>query len=162
MTSILIRVMSYLAVHFFLYVFVFRFRREFFQEKVIFFYHFFSFMSLSVLLLLGGQRLEVFTAAVSLHGIYSLTFLEFWSLSDGGYSLRILDALDSQAAHGKGVPDLTALQNLGQNKKQNRIRGLLKMGLLSEGSGKFFLTGSGKAFVTFLALVVWPSNPKAR
>ena len=31
--------------------------------------------------------------AAAAHGIYSLSFLECWALSEGGYSLRVLDEI---------------------------------------------------------------------
>ena len=139
---------GYLLAHFLLYFFIFRRARPFAREKTIFLYHFLSGI---VWALFAGSKLgpAVFGATLSLHGIYSLTFLEFWSLSGGGYSLRILVSL----------PDLAKLQDLGREKKGSRLKDLVRLGFVGQRGGKFYLTVFGKTVTAFLQTVSWSSNP---
>ena len=118
----MIFIVAYLSAHFLLYALVFRNLRFFYQEKNIFLYHAISFFSLSAagagLLVWEPAALGRVIAAVSLHGIYSLSFLELWALSDGGYSLRILDQIDQPGA----AADFKSLEVLGASKKKYRLK----------------------------------------
>jgi len=42
----------------------------------------------------SGQAMAGLVAAIALHGIYSLSFFELWSLAEGSYSLRILEHVE--------------------------------------------------------------------
>ena len=94
----------YLAAHLLLYVAVLRHLPAFRREQTIFAYHALSAVLVTasavvVPLALGtGFDAEWFVAVVALHGIYSVSFLELWSLAEGGYSLQILERLDRAAS----------------------------------------------------------------
>ncbi len=149
----------YVAAHFFFYAVFLRYQRPFFRESVIFFYHFLSMTALGVFFLLRSDDWTLTLAALSLHGIYSLTFLEFWSLSDGGYSLRILDSLTGHRDRNERQ-NWTKLEELGRQKKESRIQGLTRLGLVHKKADKFELTVFGRALIGFLFFIAWLSGAK--
>jgi len=67
------------------------------EEKGIFRLHLFSAVPLALVafaLVMSGAietQWPVVLGALSVHGIYSVSFLELWSLSQGGYSLSIVE-----------------------------------------------------------------------
>ena len=100
---------GYVFFHFLSYAVWFRHWRAFGSEKTIFLYHAVSFagavssvLAASWFLCPPGGGWRWVTGAAGLHGIYSLSFLELWALSDGGYSLRILDQIERDRAGGAG------------------------------------------------------------
>ncbi len=151
---------AYLALHFLLYAAFLRNARFFNQEKSIFFYHFFSFAVLFILAaFVAAAEPGAFLmagAAVSLHGIYSLSFLELWALSDGGYSLRILDRVQ----HCGTSADLDSLQDLGASKIKYRLESLKRLGFLAGNSGEWALTRRGRAAAAVLRLIMLVSKQK--
>ena len=89
---------SYLLLHFALYATALRHGKALASETRILLYHFAPAVLwmavLAVLALLGAVPLGLVVLLGGIHGIYSLTFLELWALSDGGYSLAIMECLD--------------------------------------------------------------------
>ena len=158
----MIFITAYLSIHFLLYALVLRNRRFFYQEKNIFLYHAISFLGVSV----AGAGLVVWEpamlgraiGAVSLHGIYSLSFLELWALSDGGYSLRILDQMDQRGV----AADFKSLEVLGASKKKYRLSSLERLGLLTPHPAGWMLTSRGRAVAGFLSFFVFISKQKER
>jgi hypothetical protein len=60
------------------------------SERGIFRFHVASFAALAILLaafVAAGASIGTSAGALALHGIYSLSFLELWSLSEGGFSV---------------------------------------------------------------------------
>ncbi len=155
----------YLGVHFLLYVLVLRHTRVFLREKVIFLYHAFSALAVTCLLLgataiapqWGGLVSAI--AVISLHGIYSLSFLELWSLAEGSYSLRILDHVDAVRESGAEV-DLAQLQRIGASKKESRIESLQRLRLVRRRGDRFVLTPVGRLIATGLYFIALAENLK--
>lgn len=152
----------YILVHLGVYVVALRHLAAFAQERVIFLYHAVSAVLLSAaalasLLVPGsGADLYAVVAVVALHGVYSVSFLEVWSLAEGGYSLQILQHVGY--AEQRGVPlDLSALQAIGMAKQASRLNGLARLGLVREAGGRIQLTGAGHLVASFLALIAWLS-----
>lgn len=156
----MIFITAYLSIHFLLYALVLRNLRFFYQEKNIFLYHAISFLGVSAagvgLVVLDPAALGRVTAAVSLHGIYSLSFLELWALSDGGYSLRILDQIDQRGV----AADFKSLEVLGASKKKYRLSSLERLGLLAPHPAGWMLTSRGRAVAGFLSFFVFISKQK--
>ena len=50
-----------------------------------------------------------------LHSVYSLSFLEVWSLTEGGYPLQIMRAIGSSQAPGHSISH-TELEQIGRGK----------------------------------------------
>jgi hypothetical protein len=154
---------AYLAAHLLLYVAVLRQRPAFRREKVIFAYHALSAVgvTLAVLvepLVLGTPYdLQWIVAIVGLHGIYSTSFLELWSLAEGGYSLQILEELDRAERRGQPA-DVEALRAIGVAKQGNRLAGLASIGLVRQDGRRLELTGSGRLVGSVFALLAWLTN----
>src|SRR3990170_2064168 len=128
---------GYIAAHFLLYVCVFRHRAFFRTERGIFLFHAVPMVGLVALAFgafLWNPGLDGFALVVgagAAHGIYSLSFLECWLLSEGGYSLRILSA----------------------RKKIGRLESLLRLGLVQTDGDRFRLTRQGMALANAMTLV---------
>jgi len=147
----------YLVAHFALYALWLRHVAFVSTEKGIFLYHFVP--AASWVLVLGTLWLtgpavslaEVILVA-GLHGIYSLTFLELWALADGGYSLAILERLESRGEADE--PSILAeLEGLGGEKRAARLADLLRMGLVEEHDGRYGLTPPGRVAAAFIAVI---------
>jgi hypothetical protein len=93
------------------------------------------------------SRFAELVLALSVHGIYSVSFLELWSLAQGGYSLSILRSVARSEANGV-EPDFSRLKWIGETKQRERIVGLQRLGLIVV-SDEIALTGRGKR-VAFL------------
>jgi len=105
------------------------------SERGIFLLHVVSYMlavmatGIAAWMLDRGHLVQWVVLAAGLHGIYSLSFLEVWSLTQGSYSLSLLvrvAELGPEATH----PRLQALQSVGMNKQAHRQDDLIRMGLL--------------------------------
>ena len=160
-------ILLYLVVHCFLYVLVLRHIRLFSSEKVIFLYHAFSALVIICIqlgMLVIEPQLEGVVSSVgmiSLHGIYSLSFLELWSLAEGGYSLNILDRVN--IAHVKGLKvKLADLHQIGAFKKEGRIESLQRLRLVCRQGQRFSLTALGRLVALGLRAVAWSVNVKER
>jgi hypothetical protein len=96
-------------------------------------------------------------AALAAHGIYSTSFLELWSLAEGGYSLSILRLLKGAREAGRTV-DLATLHAIGAQKKGNRVQGLLKLHLVRQEGSLFVATPFGRVAGAFLGGIAWAAN----
>lgn len=140
----------YLALHFSIYAFCLRFHEAFAQEKIIFLYHFFSCVIIG-LLLLGCFFLLPFREALilticmaGLHGIYSISFLELWALSQDCYSLRILfDLRKKDASEETADSNFLKRQCFGKMKIEQRIQNLQHLGLITAVAELYQLTYRG-------------------
>jgi hypothetical protein len=125
------------AFHFASYYLLFRKMEQFRTERGIFFLHFASFLSLSIVciftLFRSGAIPHDFaeaTFSLSIHGIYSLSFLELWSLSQGSYSLRIASLI----SENRQVPERFSVQaasDIGSDKLSQRIESLRRLRFIS-------------------------------
>jgi hypothetical protein len=139
---------AYLAAHFAAYIVVLRHRAGLQSEKGIFLYHFASAILVgltgAVFAVLEPDRfgLSGLVLVLSLHGIYSVSFLELWSLAQGGYSLSIIAGVAQAEASGT-EPDFRALAAIGEAKQDDRVAALQKMGLVTRTGGRIALTARG-------------------
>lgn len=144
---------GYLLLHFVLY---FALRRAFSvlkSERSIFLYHLGSALAFTVAFgcwALSSDSADAwvwFTAAVMLHGIYSLSFLELWALADDSYSLAILAAIE--AAEDRSEKRLAGeLSTIGQRKQKSRLNSLLRLRLVrSDPNGDIVLTGLARTVI---------------
>jgi hypothetical protein len=144
---------GYLGLHFGLYVLVLRHMASFRRESTIFRYHVLpaaasvTIGALAAMCNPTDEQVAEAAIIVGLHGIYSLSFLELWSLAQGGYSLRIL--MDWEAT-GR-TPDWTSLQHIGAAKKANRLASLQRLGLLLTHQGNLSLSRRGRLVAAALA-----------
>jgi hypothetical protein len=149
---------AYLAIHLTLYVVVLRDMPAFGSERVIFLYHAVPAVLLTVvvavIVALDPTTLAAGVLAVSLQGLYSLSFLELWALSDGGYSLQILEHV---ASTGNAF-DTGGLQEIGASKRSGRLSAALDLGLVEHNGNQFALTRPGRVISRVVAAVVWIVN----
>lgn len=101
-----------------------------------------------------GERWAGVVAAIALLGIYAMSFLELWSLSEGSYSLSILAAV---AGRGQARPgDLQGLAGIGARKQQARTESLLRLGLARQDrDGRLSATASGRVVAALSAALLW-------
>jgi len=150
----------YIVAHLLLYILILRRLIVFRREIVIFGYHAISFVAVVAVVLAGVALswaiadLYEAVAIIALHAIYSLSFLEVWSLSEGGYSLQIMEHL--ALAERQGQPaDLEALRAIGSAKQGNRLDGLASVGLVRQTDGAVELTATGRLVATVFAGLAW-------
>lgn len=77
---------------------------------------------------------------IFLHGIYSLTFLEFWALAQGSFSQEIV-----KLALRQSITDfaLTQLINIGDEKLKTRLSGLHAGGMIKLQNGLWIISPKG-------------------
>ena len=152
-----------MAAHLVLYFAVLRHLPAFRTERTIFLYHALSALGVSLVaiasLFVPGSEADLawVVAVIALHGIYSTTFLEVWSLAEGGYSLQILEHLERAERRGE-EPDPEALRAIGVAKQGNRLAGLASVGLVRQEAGRVSLTPTGRAVASCFALLAWLTN----
>jgi hypothetical protein len=162
-------VAAYLACHLLAYAAVFRRVAWLRTERGIFLLHAVSFLAfgcgLALQALLGGGAPGLaaphLVLALSLHGIYSLSFLELWSLTQGSYSLAIL-ALVARSRTAATPQALASLGAIGPMKKSARAGGLASLGLLRQSpGGGATLTPAGAAVARLVRALLWFSGGRA-
>jgi hypothetical protein len=158
----------YLAAHLAAYVAGLRRLAPLRTEKGIFLYHFGSAVITGLAALAAalidppGFGLAGFVIVLSVHGIYSLSFLELWSLAQGGYSLSIIAGITHAEAIG-AEPDFSGLAAIGAAKQTERVAALERLGLIARAGGRIGLTTRGGAMAAVLhALRRWvdPGEPR--
>jgi len=161
MTWLLITVLL-TAIHFGVFWRVLRDRQALKSERGIFRFHFWYSLSLTSLtvILTSASFISLADAvgAVAVLGIYNLSFLEMWSLSEGSYSLGILL---HGINHGRvGAADLTKFVAVGTAKHAARVEALRRLGFLAVGEGEVKLTRRGQAVAAAIAMLAFLSNAK--
>ena len=151
---------AYVALHFAMYVLVLRGKTSVSGEHAILRFHLLSASLYSgalacLALIYGGSQWPAYVlGGVALHGIYSLSFLELWSLAQGSYSLDLLTFASEN--HNSTPSSIVAYGSpIGQAKRSARITGLIRLGLVRCASGHFALTKCGRIVANGLALVAW-------
>ena len=154
---------AYVVLHLAAYLASLRQLASFRRESTIFAYHaisccLYSAAVLSSVLLAGGYRwLVAGLGLVMLHCLYSITFLELWSLSQGGYSIAILAGIKRRGR--TSVETLIAeYARIGNTKITARLRSLGALGLLHVDDGRYRLTGRGKLVARALSVLRWLAN----
>lgn len=140
-------ILGFILVHFAIYILKIRNIALFKQEKWIFLYHFIPFVFITGLMLFIEEPLILKFGMASAIVIYNITFLEFWSLAQGSYSLSILQAAPII------VSDLSCrkqLADIGDRKFAGRIDGLIGLKILIKNGEELKLTVLGKLIGLFL------------
>jgi hypothetical protein len=154
--------LAYLLVHFLSYVVCLRRVGALRTEKGILLFHLASFVVALVLAFascrgLEGGALTAMWAVAAAHGIYSLSFLELWSLAQGSYSLRILSEVGS--APGSSQQSIVAaLSAVGDQKKEQRLSALQALRLIERVDGYYRLTPRGRAAASLIRMLRWLAN----
>jgi hypothetical protein len=100
----------------------------------------------------SAQVMASLVAATALHGIYSLSFLELWSLAEGSYSLSILEHIEQTTRRGEAL-DMSRLEGLGGAKREQRLGSLERLGLVCDTVDQITLTHRGRRVSCLLASV---------
>ena len=139
----------YLACHFALYAMILRRLRIFRLEGTIFLYHALSAIVLFLTLISTSNSLAVIAGCLSMQGIYSLSFLELWSLAEGGYSLNILRLIQKET----GRDPQEQLEKIGTSKKANRTELLIHLKLVVRVDRTIRITKAGRLIAIVLNLI---------
>ncbi len=162
MQPLLLAPLIYLLAHFLIYAAVLRRRPVCQTESGIFGWHVGSFILLGIGLIVGAAlspgpaAWATVVFGIGLHGIYSLSFLELWSLTQGSYSINILLELHRRGGRVR-TGDLTAARRLGNEKQTARSGDLRRLGLIGPAGNP---TPRGRAAAGVLRLLLWLSNGK--
>jgi hypothetical protein len=152
--------LSYLVLHVLLYVFVLRYRPLFQSERGIFLYHFFSATLLTLvafaaaIIHFGDTALAIATGLVAIHAIYSLSFLELWTLAEGSYSMSILTGIASQGTLSRNAL-IKAFARIGDAKKGDRLSVLSKLSLAHRDGDRWRLSPRGRVVATLVNTLIW-------
>lgn len=111
----------------------------------------FAGLCVPVFLIADDVSPTVAVGALAVHGIYSLSFLELWSLAEGGYSLQLLSALELGPASRSGVTSFVA--EIGDAKREARIRSLEAARLIATSDGRLTLTARGRLAAGAIAIL---------
>ena len=142
----------YIATHMIIYVVWLRHLSFLRSEKGILLFHLISwcfavsFTGVGLLLLResSDNLLMCIAIASAAHGIYSLTFLELWTLSEGSYSFQLLSAIESSGSVTKQV--FNELADVGNQKRVRRIETLIGLGLVRRDGTLLKITPKGTPF----------------
>lgn len=155
-------VLSYLLAHLAAYWFSLRRRGVFQTERGIFLFHFVSACLLPPAVFWFSMDWGVPHAilcavlAAAAHGIYSLSFLELWSLAQGSYSFAILSNVESHSGAPKTI--VSELSAIGDSKKDQRLQSLHRLRLIQRGPQFVSLTPRGRAVVAVLKILRYLAN----
>jgi hypothetical protein len=157
--------LCWLALHFFVYALVLRHRSTFQTERGIFLYHLVSALlittsaAFSCVLFASEPMFAAAVGIVAAHGIYSVSFLELWSLSQGSYSLSIMAGTRKVLSRADLVD---IFSRIGNEKKEGRIAGLSSSGLVHRDGGSWRLTAAGRVLANLLRVFLWLANIRER
>ena len=147
--------LSVIAIHACLYVLWLRRRVWFGQERGILLCHAVSFTLLTFGLVAYILQIDrdwlTGAGALCLHGIYSLSFLELWALSEGGFSLAILRVVESQRTSPTDIEE--AFTALADQKRNGRLQGLVGLRMADEEGETFRATRMGRIAAIVLRVV---------
>lgn len=152
----------WVVIHFLLYMLVLRRQGPASPETAILRLHIFSFVTLLlagvayVVSALDSENVAGLFAALALHAIYSMTFLEAWSVTQGSFVFWTLSRID--AAQGRS-PDLRKLEQVGAAKQTKRLQDLASLGLIHCGQDSAWeLTWLGRLTHAVVELLAFVTN----
>ena len=153
----------WIAIHFLVYALWLRNTAFFRREAAIFGYHTASFAALLTVVALtawivpGLVDFAPFCAAGAMHAIYSITFLELWSLAEGSISGRILTRF-LKAGRPLALADVEHLIAYGAQKKDLRLASAHNLALIAKNGAHWILTPRGRIVATVIRLFAWLNN----
>jgi hypothetical protein len=161
--SVLAACCIYVAAHFAVYLVVLRHIPAFRSERIIVSYHFASFgilliaVGISCIVQPSADTIRASIGGLSVHAIYSMSFLEAWSLAQISYSVAILDAIDAR-------PGLTpeavirTFADTGSAKKESRLSALQRLRLITVVADRGNLARRGRVVARVLTTLHWVAN----
>lgn len=100
-------------------------------------------LSTTLILRFPSATLSGATAALFLHAVYSLSYLELWALSEGSLSLRILADVAMTAPRPRAEV-IAAHVLLVDSKKTQRMTTLIALGIVRKDESAYCLTSAGQ------------------
>jgi hypothetical protein len=91
---------------------------------------------------------------LAIHGLYSLLFLEVWSLAQGGYSLSVLAGVVAEGAMPRREAE-SRFATIGSSKFADRMEAASRAGLLYKRGGAIALTARGRAAAGIVRGLRW-------
>jgi hypothetical protein len=152
--------LSYLVLHVLLYVCVLRYRTIFQSERGIFLYHFVSAALFTLVAFAAAithfsdATLAIAAGLSAVHYIYSISFLELWSLAEGGYSLSILAGIASRGTLPRSAL-IDVFARLGDVKKGDRLSVLSKLSLAHRNGNFWRLSARGRSVAIIVNALIW-------
>jgi hypothetical protein len=155
--AVIIATVAAIAAHLATYLLYFRSRPRLMSEAAITRYH----IALMLTVLVAGDLALVaanqwdwsaFLIMGTLPAIYSMTFLECWSLTEGSYSFFILSRI--KLANGQPL-NMAPLRSLGAEKLSARVNGLLRLNLVVRDGECLQITSRGRAIAAILRSALW-------
>lgn len=150
----------YLMLHLMLYAFVLRDRPLFQSERGIFLYHFisaavFSLVAFAALVThFSDAALAVAIGLIVSHGIYSVSFLELWSLAQGSYSISIVTGIASGGALSRNAA-IDTFARIGDAKKGDRLSVLSESSLAVRDGDYWRISARGRLLANLLNVLLW-------
>jgi hypothetical protein len=151
--------LSYLALHVLIY-FMLRSLTLFQSERGIFLYHVvsaavFTLIALmTAVILFSDAALAIAVGLIAAHCIYSISFLELWTLAEGSYSMSILTGIASQGTLSRKVL-VDAFARIGDAKKGNRLSVLSQLSLARRDGSHWRLSARGRLLANLLNVLRW-------
>jgi hypothetical protein len=153
----------YVLAHFAVYLVVLRHISAFRTERIIFSYHFASFgilligVGIACIVQPSADVIRASIGALSVHAVYSMSFLEAWSLAQISYSIAILDAIDARP--GVTLEAATrAFADTGSAKKGSRLSALQRLRLITVVADRASLARRGRLVARVLTTLRWVAN----
>lgn len=149
---------GFIAAHLLSYFAAFRHLRVFTGERMIFFYHGLAFAIVFAVVVtafaIGSIGFPGLCGLLALQFIYSISFLELWSLAQGSYSLQILTCIARQTSMTR--EELGAVcAGIGSEKKRRRFENLLRFKLAGQNAdGYIELSFMGRMFIGLLRTIM--------
>lgn len=157
--SVLLISASYVGLNFAVYALAGRHHPALQTERGIFVWHAISYLlallfaAFTALLQSPADALILGGLLAGLHGIYSLSFLEIWSLTQGSYSLQLLSRIEQCGP--MSADELPGATDIGSQKQQDRAEAIRRLGL-ARTDGR--LTPAGRVAAHGLRAVLWLSH----
>ena len=152
----------YLVLHFALYFALVHGLAISFSERRVFAYHalpfaFWLIFSGATFWSQGVASLALTSAIICTHGIYTIVFLNLWSLSEGSYFMAVLRHFVARQGSLQ-ASDFSELEKIGDGKKASRLDALVQLGVLRLVDNTYQLTGFGRRVSDVLAAIRWMGN----
>lgn len=149
---------GFIIAHLLAYFVALRYRPLFASERVMLAYHGIAFIAAFSILVIAFVCSAIgfasLCALIALQFIYSISFLELWSLAEGSYSLQILTRL-SQHKPTERNKIITMCGEIGVDKKHHRLNNLVAVRLVKRSDdGRLDLSRSGKVLFKSLNIIM--------
>ena len=156
---------AYLIAHSIVYTCAARFNAWLMRERGVFRYHFFSALLFSLAAFAYAFADGSETAAanafglVAVHAIYSMSFLELWSLTQGSYSVQVLQAVRAAGTKSKSEA-IRELADIGETKRHQRLDGIVGLRLVRRERDLYCLTPRGSVSAAVVRALLYTANYK--